>query len=132
MAKFDLRRLFLQDFEKKYEDLMGKLAPIINNSYEQIQNAFNNGLTVKDNLAAQQIDIEVTAPINAQNPLLFKSTLRGPAKTIFIGNTQVLRGTAVTGYPMPTWENFNNQIKITNFTNLTDGSKYLITLHVYL
>lgn len=129
---FDLRRLFLQDFEKKYEDLMGKLAPIVNNSFEQIANAFNNGLTVRANLAAQEIDLDVTAPVNSTKPIFFRSTLRGPAKTLFVGNVDTVRGTAPTGYPFITWQNDNGQIKITNITNLTEGSRYIITLHVYL
>jgi hypothetical protein len=131
MAKFDLTRILLQDFGKKYEDIIGKLAPVINNSFEQIAAAFNNGLTIKENLAAQEIELPITAPINAQNPIFFKSTLRSQAKTLFVGNVVTISGTAPTGYPFFTWEVSNNQIKITNITNLTNGSKYIITVHTY-
>lgn len=132
MAKFSLRRLLIQDFEATYQGLMSKLAPLINNALEQINNAFNNNLNVRDNMAGFELDLDVTAPITAANPLFFKNTARAPIRMILCGQATVLNnGSPPTGVPFFTFETSGNEIKVTNITNLVSGSRYILRIYCF-
>jgi hypothetical protein len=129
MAKFSLRRILLQDFGSEDQELMGKLAPTINNANEQVASAFSNNITVTDNMAGKELDLEVTAPVDSSNPIYFKNQARGQVRMILCGQATTESGTAPTGMPFFTFENAGSEVKITNITNLTSGSKY--TLRIY-
>lgn len=130
MAKFSLRRLLIQDFPSDYQDLMNKMSPLLNNALEQINNAFSNGLSVRENMSAMELDLEVTAPISANSPIYFKNTNRNNIRFIVCGNAVTANGgTPPTGVPFFTFENSSGEVKVTGITNLTAGSKY--TLRIY-
>lgn len=130
MAKFSLRRLLVQDFASEDQDLVSKLATLINNALEQVNNAFSNGLTVRDNMAGFETDLQVTAPVNSTNPIYIKNTTKSPIRMILCGNAVTANGgTPPTGTPFFTFETSGSEVKVTNITNLTSGSKY--TLRIY-
>lgn len=130
MAKFSLRRLLLQDFDSSYQDLMSKLAPLLNNALEQVNNAFNNNLSVRDNMAGFELDLDVTAPITAANPLFFKNTARAPIRMIICGQAAVLNnGSPPTGTPFFTFETSGNEVKVTGITNLVAGTRYSLRIY---
>jgi hypothetical protein len=132
MAKFSLRRLLVQDFSSEDQDLVGKLATLINNALEQVSSAFSNGLTVKDNMAAMELDLAVAAPVNAANPIFFKNTTKAAIRMIICGNAVTAQGgIAPTGTPFFTFETSGNEVKITSITNLTAGSKYTLRVHCH-
>lgn len=133
MAKVRLTRLTKEDFPQKYNDLLDKLLYPINSALEQLSQAMSNGLTVTDNLAAQETSLDVTAPINSTNSIFFKkSTLKGICKGITcIEAIPQDNGTPVTGQPFFTFEDSGNNIKVTNITNLTAGSRYILRIYCY-
>jgi hypothetical protein len=130
MAKFSLRRLLVQDFAAEDQDLVSKLATLINNALEQVNNAFSNGLTVRDNMSGFELDLQVTAPVNSANPIFIKNASKIPIRMILCGDAVTAQGgTPPTGAPFFTFETSGNEVKVTNITNLTAGSKY--TLRIY-
>jgi hypothetical protein len=127
MAKYSLRRLQMQDFDTKYQDLLLKLLPAINNSFENLDMLFNGNLTVSENLSAQSVDVPVTAPINS--PIYFRSTLKGPCSHLLISRIDVNNGgTPLSAMPLITWDNSGSEIKITAITGLTSGTSYTFRL----
>lgn len=131
MAKFSLRRLLIQDFDKDDQGFVSKLAPIFNNAVEQVANAFSKSLSVRDNMAGDELDLEVTAPVSASNPLFFRNQTRNPVRFITCGQATVIRGSAPTGTPFFTFENSGNEVKVTGITNLVDGSKYVLRIYYF-
>jgi hypothetical protein len=132
MAKFSLRRLLIQDFDSEYQGLMNKMAPLLNNALEQINSAFNNNLSVKDNMAGFETDLEVTAPVNSANPVFFKNSARNNIRMIICGQaTTFNNGTPPTGTPFFTFESNGSEVKVTNITNLTDGTKYQLRIYCF-
>ena len=129
MAKISLTRITAEDFPEKYQDLLSKLLYKINSATDDTSSALNNGLTVADNLSGQETELEVTAPVSSAKPVYFKSNLKGNCRMIICGAAQTLSGTAPTGTPFFTFEMSGNNIKVTNITNLTAGSRYILRLY---
>lgn len=133
MAKFDLRRITKEDFPSKYSDLLGKLLLPLNSAIESLRLGLSNGLTVGENMAAQETVIRVTAPVNSSSPVYFKSTLRGPCKGIVCIDAQpaTAQSKLATSQPFFTQEMSGDQIKVTNITGLVDGSSYNLRIYCF-
>ena len=129
--KILLTRIIMEDFPQKYQDLLSKLLYRINNAFEQTSAALNNGLTVAENMAAQETVLDVTGPVNAANPVYFKSNLKGTCKGILCVEALTTSGTPPTGSPFFTFEMSGSNIKVTNITNLTNGSRYSLRLYCF-
>jgi hypothetical protein len=92
--------------------------------------ALNNGLTFADNFAAQETDVEVTAPVSSSATVTVKSTLRGTCKGIIVTKVDDLTdvNAQLTTAPFVQFVNGSGQIILTNVTGLTAGHKY--RLHI--
>jgi hypothetical protein len=132
MSKLKLRRIIKEDFPSQYNDLLDKLLFPLNEALESVSNAFNNNITIANNLSGQETLLDVTAPVTAASPIFFKSTLKGSCKGIIcIAANVVGNGTAPTGQPFFTFENAGNNIKVTNITNLTSGTRYQLRIYCF-
>jgi hypothetical protein len=131
MAKISLTRIIAEDFPQKYQDLLSKLLYKINSAFEDTSNALNNGLTVADNMSAQETELTVTAPVSSAAPIYFKNNLKGNCRMIMCGAAETLSGTPPTGTPFFTFEMSGSNIKVTNITNLTAGSRYILRIYCY-
>ncbi len=132
MAKIKLRRILSEDFPQKYNDLLDKLLYPINDAIESISNAMNNSLTVADNMSAQETVLDITTLPTASSPIYFRSTLKSPCRGITCIAADVTgSGTAPTGQPFFTFENAGNNIKVTNITNLTSGTRYSLRIYAF-
>lgn len=127
-----VKRLVKEDFPSKYYDLLDALMPPLNQSLESTYNALTNGLTARDNMAWQEIDLQVTAPISNATPIFFKKTVKGTCRGLICVNAVTAgNGTPPTGQPFITFTDDNSgSVRITSITNLTSGSSY--TLRVYV
>lgn len=133
MAKFTLRRIIKEDFPQNYFDLLDKLLFPINQAIESLNNGLTNNLTVGENLSAQETIVKVTAPVNADNPVSFKSTLKGPCRGIICINADLTNpeSSLPTSQPFFTFQNNGTQIKVTNITGLVDGSSYNLRVYCF-
>lgn len=130
--KIKLTRILSEDFPAKYNDLLMKLLYPINSMIESVSNAFNNNITVADNMAGQETVLDIRLLPTTDEPLFFKSTMRSPCKGIICIAAEVVgAGTAPTGQPFFTFENSGNNIKVTNITNLTAGTRYSIRIYCF-
>lgn len=130
MAKIKLRRIVSEDFPQKYNDLLDKLLYPINSMIDSVSSALNNGLTIADNMSAQETVLTVSAPLT--EPIFFKSSLRGPCRGIICIQAEIVgNGSPVTGQPFFTFENSGTQIKVTNITNLVAGTRYNLRIYAF-
>lgn len=131
MAKLPpIKRLIVEEFDKEYRPLLEKLLYPINQFFESVSSSFNNSLTFSENFAAQELDIEVTAPVSPANIINFKSTLRGPCKGIICTRVEDLTiPTAVlASAPFIQFNNGTGQISIINVTGLIANHQYRLHL----
>lgn len=133
MARFSLRRIIKEDFESTYQTLLEKLLFPINQATDSLNSGLNNSLTVADNLSAQETVLKVTAPVNPQSPIFFKSTLKANCKGIICINAELVNNTSVlpTSQPFFTFEQSGNQIKVTNISGLVSGSTYNLRVYCF-
>lgn len=132
MAKVKLKRILSEDLPQQYSDLTDKLLLPINDAIDSTSNAFNNNLTVADNLSAQEVVLEVSEVPTTAKPLFFRSTLKGPCRGIVCIAADVLNnGTPPSGQPFFTFETSGSNIKVTNITNLSAGTKYFLRIYCF-
>jgi len=127
-----IKRIIREDFPREYQGLMDKLLYPLNQFMESVGLALSNNLTIRDNMAAQEITIEVSSLPTVSDPISFKSTLNGPCRGIICINVDnQTDNTVLSGAPFLTFENSGSQVRITNITGLTNGKRYLLTLYCF-
>lgn len=134
MGRIKLRRIIKEDFPKEYDALLDKLLFPLNEAIDQVSNVLNNGLSVNDNMAGQDMVLDVTAPVNSDNPIYFKkTTLKSPCKGIVCVSASLANNTssAPTGTPFFTFEDAGSNVKVTNITNLVSGSRYFLRIYAF-
>jgi uncharacterized protein with ParB-like and HNH nuclease domain len=135
MAKLGfLRRLIKEDFNKKDQDLVSKIASILNPFMDSMNNSLTNQLTIADNMSAQVTMLTVTVDANGipTVPLNIKYTLNSTAKQLWITNSQNLTNSAVfmTGAPFLEWTQNGSQIIVNHITGLPANNQYSLTVTI--
>lgn len=126
MAKFSsVKRLILEDFPQKYNDLTSPLFTLINDFFQQVTSVLNKGLTFNDNFQAYDTEFIVTTPLTVlsiQNST--NLSIRGSLvlRVDNLTNPTVL----LTNAPFIEFQTSGNQIKIRNITGLATNTKYRI------
>jgi hypothetical protein len=129
-----LKRLIKEDFEKKDQELVGKIAFVLNPALQQITNILNHGLTIAD-LNTQVKDLEITVDSSGfpTTDASFKSTLRGRCSQLTIGRAQAVNATVYpTGAPFPSYTEINGQIVINHITGLPADTRFTIRVTAYV
>lgn len=133
MAKLGfLKRIITEDFPKDSQQLVSKLAFILNPALEQIVQAMANNLTFEDNIASMVKDITVEVGVDGK-PISgggFQSTLKGVCKNIIIVRAINLTNSNVypSGCPFISWEEDSKVINIKHITGLQANNKYRLRL----
>jgi hypothetical protein len=130
------KRIYYTDFPKDSQPAMEQLSYTVNNAFEGIFSALNNGLNLSDNLAVSVKDITVNVDANG-NPL---STLSfSIANTNTISGVQVIRALNQTNNsvfpttaPWITYTQNGNKIIINNITGIPVGNTFLVRVIAYL
>lgn len=135
MAKFNfLKRLITEDFKKDDQELIGKIASILNPAFEAITTALNNNLTLADNFNAQVKEITFIMGSNGipTTELSFKVSLKGNCRAMVITRVDNLTNsnTYPTEAPFPTFSQAGDTVTINHITGLTAGSKYNIRIEL--
>jgi len=132
MAKLKLKRIQSEDLPQKYADLTDRLLLPINDAIDSISNAMNNNLTVADNFAGQETVLDVRVLPTANEPIFFRNTMRGQCRGIICIAAEVVgNGTPPSGQPFFSFENAGNNIKVTNISNLTSGTRYSLRIYCF-
>lgn len=133
MAQVPINKRFLtEDFPPEQKSWIAKLLSPLNDFMTQVTSAFNNGITVKDNMLAEYREVEIIVRATSTYPIYFKTKF--PLKPVAV---YCVGAKEVSGAPQPIaqsvwadWDFINGQVMITNLTGLTVGKKYLITFYV--
>lgn len=125
------KRLIKEDFPAEQQPLVEKLGTVFNLFQEQVYYAFNNNITIDENLNAQSIVIRMTVdsvgrPVGNNQ---IKYTLKTKPKGSQVINIQnVTDTTLLSGAPFITYSINSNIITITQATGLLPGKEYDMTI----
>lgn len=132
MAKLGfLKRLVKEDFKKEDQDIISKIAFILNPALESITNSLNNSLTFAENMNAQVKDL--TVEVKSGKPVQdvsFRSTLKGLCRGIICIRASNLSNTNSfpTSSPFLSFTEDMGQITITHISGLQDNEKYSLRI----
>lgn len=130
MKVTNLKRLIKEDFDKDNQDLIEKLAFVINPLVEQIVSAFNNNIDF-DNLNQQYKSITVTVDTNGIPSVTteIKYTLSSQLKGIICVSAQNNTDTtAVTGAPFISYSISGSVIKVLSVSGLPPNKRFTLNL----
>ena len=133
MAKIpSFQRITKESVKSEYRDLVDSIGTPINDYLGSLSNAFNNNLTVEDNLNAQYKEIDLIINSSGKPKIItqFRSTLNSKSRGIIVIQAQNLinPNTYPLGCPFISFSENNKIITILNVTGLIPENKYTITL----
>lgn len=125
------KRLVKEDFPADQQPLVEKLATVFNLFQEQIYYAFNNNITLSENLAAQTVTLKVK--VNAQGVPIgnnqIKYTLKSrPKGSMVINVVNFTDSSLLTGSPFIVYNLNGDIITISQITGLLVDKDYEITI----
>ena len=136
MAKLPgYRRIFTQDYDKQYQALIDKLSVSVNQGFDSLYQALNNGLTLEDNSTSTIVTISVTTDANgnvtsgAQFNLSSTTKIIGTQVISAINNTN--SKVYVTSQPFITFTQNGGTVTINNITGLPAGNNFSLTIITY-
>jgi hypothetical protein len=126
-----LKRLIQEDFDKKDQALIGKIAFILNPALDQITRVLTKGLAIGDlNTMVKDVDIIVDATGNPVSTVSVANDLTSKCTMILVGRAQNV--TNPSTYPTSghsvSFTLDKNQIIINNITGLTAGDKWTVRI----
>lgn len=137
MAKLPtLRRLFKNDFKPEYSELVEKLIVSINNGFDNIYDALNNKITLKNNILCDIKNFTVSVnslgiPINT---IVLTVNFKNNISVINVGKIDNLLNP--NSYPSSgvtlSWEQLSpGTLKINHITGLIEGQSYNLRVVIY-
>ena len=124
------KRLVKEDFNETDQALVEKLAYVFNPFQEQVYYAFNNGITITDNLNAitttYKAKVDANGVPSGNNQV--KYTLKTRPKGAMVINARSTDGSLLSGSPFITFNINNDIITITQITGLLAGKEYELTI----
>ena len=125
------KRFTMEDF-KDQQGWIGRLLTPLNEFMQSVTFALSNQLTIKDNLAQEIKDVEVSVTATNMYPIYFKCKFSTRAVAMWVGNAVEIAGSpaVITNPVYIDWEYVNGQVKINNISGLTVGKRYRLTLVV--
>ncbi len=115
-----------EDFDKKDQGLVSRLATILNSFFESVAQALNRSLTFGENFAGETKELTVTGG----QSITFRYSGGGTPQYLFIGgfrNTTTPTEVLTSAVSLPQWSyDGRGSITIQSIPGLTSGHKYLI------
>jgi hypothetical protein len=125
------KRLVKEDFNTDDQPLIEKLASVFNLFQEQVYYAFNNNISITENLLAQTTTIRTRVDANGVpvNNNQIKYTLKTrPKGSLVININNVTDATLLAGAPFVVFTLQGDIITIKQITGLLPGKDYDITI----
>lgn len=137
MAKLPtLRRLFKNDFKPEYSELVEKLIVSINNGFDNVYDALNNKITLKNNILCNIKDftVQVSSSGIPLTTLNLSIDFKNNVNVVTVGRVDNI--STPTSYPIGgvtiSWEQVSpGLIKIKHITGLSEGQSYNIRIVIY-
>lgn len=134
MKLTQFRRIVLEDFPKESQDVVSKLAFIINNAFEIFTAQLSKGLTIEDNFNQQLSEITVTVDSNGKpkNTTQIKYSLPTTCKGAIV--IQAINQTNSQIYPtscpfVSFTQNQNNLLEIRHISGLQANQEYKLRIN---
>lgn len=124
------KRLIVEDSKAENQELVSKLASILNPTLEQLERILTKNINT-DNLAQSLVDISVTVDSSGVpvGTTTFKNDLQSKLRGIISVRAQSSNpNLSATGTPLITFSENANLITINNITGLQANTKYTLTL----
>jgi hypothetical protein len=126
------RRIFEQDYQKDYQDLVRQLSVSINYGFEPLYEILNGKLSLTDNTASLITTITVT--VDSSGKPKTKTTIRKTGTDRFTGfivvKAENLTNSSVytTGTPFINYTETSETITVNNVTGLPADNSFQLTL----
>ena len=126
--KLDNRKFSIEGFGEQ-ASWIGKLFTPLNAFISQVFMAFNNNLTVSDNLYQE---IKTVSFVNETSsfPIKFTTKFNKYPELVVLGHCVDSTGTFTTVYPMMKWSFSDGVLSISSISNLTASANYTLKLLV--
>lgn len=125
------KRLVKEDFSEDEQPLIEKLATVFNQFQEQVYYAFNNNITLSENIAAQTVSVRLRVS-NTGVPIgttQVKYTLKTRPKGSMVINVNNLTDRSLlSGSPFVSYELNGDLITIKQVTGLLTDKEYEVTI----
>ena len=130
------KRIYYTDFPQEDQEIIEQLSYTINNGFEGVYNALNNGLSLEDNLDVSVKDVLITVDATGipTSPTSYTVTNSNP-----IDGTQVIRAlnqTNSTVFPTGgifiSYTQSGNKVTINNITGLPANNQFSVRIISYL
>lgn len=128
MSKITPKKLTVEDFLDQ-QSWIGKLLQPLNDFFSQINQGWNNGITIEDNLFQEIRDVKLVVDANTFPQKIKAKFNKYPQAVLVIYCLDTLGGSPTTA-PWVSWSFNNGQIEISNITGLTSGKTYNLKIHV--
>ena len=124
------RRVFSEDFDSQYKQLLDKLSGTINTGIEVLYNALNNNITFKDNIACTITEFSVKVdssgtPVGGASFRL-SNTLKIEGLFVISATDTTSAGSYPPGAVFISFTQSNQSVTINNIRGLTPGNNYTI------
>lgn len=124
------RRIFSEDFDQQYKQLLDKLSGTINTGVEVLYNALNNNLTFSDNFACTVADVTVSVDSNGTPTgtasFRLSNTLKVQGLFVISATDNTQTGVYPPGAVFISFTQSGQSITINNIRGLTPGHQYTI------
>jgi hypothetical protein len=130
-----LKKLIKEDFASKDQDLISKVAAILNPAVDQIGTLMNHGLGISDlKTQVKDLTLEVDGDGTPTTDISFQSTLTSKCSMMQIGRALNLTDSTIypeAGFSISFTEK-DGQIFIKNVRGLQDGYKWQVRVIAYV
>lgn len=128
------RRLLTEDFSAEDQELIRKLAFVLNPFLEEVTNSLQKNLSVAENLTMEfkDLDVEVDGSGFPTNTAKFQTSFSKVTGLLVVNHTVLTTGASL--YPANgiycTFKQSNNIIEVNHITGLNTSTKYRLRLLV--
>lgn len=124
--KLSVQKFSVENFQDQ-KTWIDKLFGPLNNFMAQVYTAFNNQLTVADNLYMEFKSVVVVNE-TTNFPVKFKTKYNKYPEMVVVGKCTDANGLYSSVYPLITWTFSNQVLEIQSISGLTASEKYTIKL----
>lgn len=127
------KTLQASDFDQQYQGLINQLALIFNNNMQSLFTAFNNGISLADNIACQVATVPITVDASGNTTNSAQFAIQVPnmrisgltvIRAVNTSNSNILP----TGAPFCSYTPASQSVTINNITGLQTGYQWSITV----
>lgn len=137
MAKLPtLRRLFKNDFKPEYSELVEKLIVSINNGFDNVYDALNNKITLRNNILCniKDFSVQVSSTGTPTTSLILNVDFRNNISVVTVGRVDNISNPLLypSGGVIVIWDQISpGVLQIKNITGLSEGQSYNIRVVIY-